>query len=74
MVAFELVAERNTHKPDPDATQALTSKALEHGLVLLSCGYHGNTIRILAPLTIADETLDEGLDIIEKSLVEINAS
>jgi len=29
-------------------------------------------IRILAPLTIADETLDEGLDIIEKSLVEIN--
>jgi len=25
-----------------------------------------------APLTIADETLDEGLDIIEKSLVEIN--
>jgi len=74
MVAFEMVAERNTHKPDPDAAKALTVKALEHGLVLLSCGYYGNTIRILAPLTIADETLDEGLDIIEKSLVEINAS
>ena len=74
MVAFEMVVERNTHKPDPKATKALTAKALEHGLVLLSCGYYGNTIRILAPLTIADETLDEGLDIIEKSLVEINAS
>jgi 4-aminobutyrate aminotransferase/(S)-3-amino-2-methylpropionate transaminase len=42
--------------------------------VLLSCGYYGNTIRILAPLTITDEILDEGLDIIEKSLVEINES
>lgn len=72
MVAFELVAERNTHKPDPEATKALTARALAHGLVLLSCGYYANTIRILAPLTIADETLDEGLDIIEKSLVEIN--
>ena len=72
MVAFELVAERNTHKPDPEATKALTGRALAHGLVLLSCGYYANTIRILAPLTIADETLDEGLDIIEKSLVEIN--
>jgi len=74
MVAFELVAERNIHKPDPEATKALTARALAHGLVLLSCGYYANTIRILAPLTISDETLDEGLDIIEKSLVEINTS
>jgi 4-aminobutyrate aminotransferase/(S)-3-amino-2-methylpropionate transaminase len=69
-----MVAERNTHQPDPEATKTLTAMALAHGLVLLSCGYYGNTIRILAPLTIADETLDEGLDIIEKSLVEINTS
>lgn len=71
MVAFEMVTERNTNKPDPDATKALTAKALENGLVLLSCGYYANTIRILAPLTISDETLDEGLDIIEKSLKEV---
>ena len=73
MVAFEMVTERNTHKPDPEATKALTARALANGLVLLSCGYYANTIRILAPLTIPDEMLDEGLDIIEKSLVEINA-
>jgi 4-aminobutyrate aminotransferase/(S)-3-amino-2-methylpropionate transaminase len=74
MVAFEMVTARNTHEPDPEATKALTAMALTYGLVLLSCGYYGNTIRILAPLTIADETLDEGLDIIEKSLIAINAS
>jgi 4-aminobutyrate aminotransferase len=73
MVAFEMVAERNTHKPDPDATKELTARALANGLVLLSCGYYANTIRILTPLTIPDEILEEGLDIIEKSLVEINA-
>jgi 4-aminobutyrate aminotransferase/4-aminobutyrate aminotransferase/(S)-3-amino-2-methylpropionate transaminase len=73
MVAFEMVTERDTHKPDPEATKALTAKALEHGLILLSCGYYGNTIRLLAPLTIADDTLEEGLDIIEQSLVDIDA-
>ncbi len=71
MVAFEMVSERDTHKPDAEATKALTTKALEHGLILLSCGYYGNTIRLLSPLTISDEHLHEGLDIIEQSLTEI---
>ncbi len=71
MVAFEMVTERGSNKPDADATRALTSKALEHGLILLSCGYYGNTIRLLSPLTISDEQLNEGLDIIEQSLVEM---
>lgn len=71
MVAFEMVTERNSNTPDPDATKALTTKAFEHGLILLSCGYYANTVRLLAPLTISKETLDEGLDMIEKSLVDI---
>jgi len=40
-------------------------------LILLACGYWGNTIRLLAPLTIPEHQLEEGLDIIERSLVEI---
>lgn len=71
MVAFELVKERGTHVPDPGATKALTAKALEHGLILLSCGYYANTVRLLTPLTVSDKTLDMGLDIIERSLTEI---
>jgi 4-aminobutyrate aminotransferase len=71
MVAFELVAEAGTHTPDPDATKALTAKALEKGLILLSCGYYANTIRILSPLTIEDETLEEGLDMLEQALIDI---
>ena len=71
MVAFELVKQRGGNEPDPEKTAALTAKALEHGLILLSCGYWGNTIRLLAPLTIPDHHLEEGLDIIERSLVDI---
>jgi 4-aminobutyrate aminotransferase-like enzyme len=62
MVAFELVKERGTHEPDPEATKAVTAKALDEGLIILSCGYYGNTVRLLAPLTIEDVHLEEGLD------------
>ena len=71
MVAFELVTERGGNTPDPDQTKALTSKALGNGLILLSCGIFGNTIRLLAPLTVPDKQLEEGLDIIELSLSQI---
>jgi 4-aminobutyrate aminotransferase/(S)-3-amino-2-methylpropionate transaminase len=49
----------------------LTAKALEHGLVLLSCGVYGNVIRILVPITAEDAIVKEGLNIITKSLKEI---
>jgi 4-aminobutyrate aminotransferase/(S)-3-amino-2-methylpropionate transaminase len=68
MVAFELVKECGSNEPDPDAIKAVTSAALDAGLILLSCGYYGNTIRILSPLTIEMEHLHEGLDILELAL------
>jgi 4-aminobutyrate aminotransferase-like enzyme len=36
--------------------------AARRGLVILSCGVNGNVIRFLAPLTISDALLSEGLD------------
>lgn len=68
MVAFELVKERGTNEPDPDAIKHVTSAALDAGLILLSCGYYANTIRLLAPLTIDDTHLAEGLDMLETAL------
>jgi 4-aminobutyrate aminotransferase len=62
MLAFEL-AERT-----PDRAQALVSAAFDRGLVLLSCGLYGNVIRLLPPLNISSEDLDEGLAILEESL------
>jgi 4-aminobutyrate aminotransferase len=41
---------------------------MENGLLLLSCGLYGNILRVLAPLTISNQTLHEGLDILETSI------
>lgn len=68
MVAFDIVTERGGNEPDADAAKRVTAAALEVGLVLLSCGVFGNTIRILNPLTIPDEVLDEGLNLLETAL------
>lgn len=71
MVAFELVENGDANKPSADLAKKLTAKALEHGLVLLSCGVYGNVIRILVPITAEDSIVKEGLSIITKSLKEI---
>ncbi|WP_148254393.1 4-aminobutyrate--2-oxoglutarate transaminase [Aidingimonas lacisalsi] len=71
MAAFELVSSKADHTPDADLAGALCKKAREKGLILLSCGMYGNTIRFLMPITIEDKLLEEGLDIIEASLTEL---
>ncbi|SMH48710.1 MULTISPECIES: 4-aminobutyrate--2-oxoglutarate transaminase [Azospirillum] len=71
MVAMELVTDRQTKEPAADLTKALVAKAAEKGLVLLSCGTYANVIRVLVPLTASDAVIDEGLDIIERSLEEL---
>ena len=68
MVAMELFKGSESRTPDPDLTKALVALAAERGLILLSCGMYGNTIRVLVPITGADELIDEGMDIIESCL------
>ena len=67
MIAFDLVKERGSDEARSEAN-LLTAKALKGGLVLLSCGIYGETIRLLYPLTISEAHLDEGLDILESAL------
>jgi len=66
MAAFELLDDNGN--PDPKLTAAVCAKAREHGLILLSCGFYGNTIRILVPITVEDSVLEEGLNVIEGAL------
>jgi 4-aminobutyrate aminotransferase/(S)-3-amino-2-methylpropionate transaminase len=68
MVAMELVTDGDPAKPDAELTKALCTRAIESGLILLSCGVRGNVIRILVPLTIEMAHLEEGLDILAESL------
>ena len=70
MVAFELVKERGGHDPAPEAIKPVIETALAHGLILLSCGFYANTIRLLAPLTIPDAQLEDGLNVLETALTD----
>ena len=68
MIGFEIMKSRGANEPDADATKRVTTAALAHGLILLSCGVYNNTIRILVPLTASDAILDEGLDCMGEAL------
>jgi 4-aminobutyrate aminotransferase / (S)-3-amino-2-methylpropionate transaminase / 5-aminovalerate transaminase len=71
MVALELVKFGDASAPDADLTKALVQRAAANGLVILSCGTRLNVIRFLVPLTVSDAVLGEGLDLFERSLVEV---
>lgn len=68
MVAMELVTDRESREPATDLTARLMKTCLQNGLLVLKSGAHANVIRALMPLSISDEQLDEGLDILEHSL------
>jgi 4-aminobutyrate aminotransferase/(S)-3-amino-2-methylpropionate transaminase len=63
MIAVELV-KSGTSDPDAELTAKLATAAHAAGVIVLTCGMFGNVIRLLPPLTISDELLTEGLDIL----------
>ncbi|QGD76585.1 4-aminobutyrate--2-oxoglutarate transaminase [Bordetella holmesii] len=67
MVALEL-HDPATGKPDAEAVKRVQQKAIEKGLLLLSCGVYGNVLRFLYPLTIPDAQFDRALDILTEAL------
>ena len=69
MIGFDIVKNRGSYEPDADATKRVTAAALAEGLILLSAGVYSNAIRILVPLTVSDDVLEEGLERLEKALV-----
>ena len=64
MQAIELTGEQ---------VAATIATARGRGLLLLSCGLYGDVIRLLPPLTIPDDDLTAGLDILEASIREVAA-
>jgi 4-aminobutyrate aminotransferase len=60
-------------RPAPELTQRILQAALERGVLLLTCGIDENVIRLIPPLTIPEEELEKGLDILETSLAVAGA-
>jgi 4-aminobutyrate aminotransferase / (S)-3-amino-2-methylpropionate transaminase / 5-aminovalerate transaminase len=72
MCAIELVSNPETREPAGAQTKALSKYAYEHGLITITAGTYGNVVRILVPLVVTDEQLDEGLDVLEAGLALVS--
>jgi 4-aminobutyrate aminotransferase/(S)-3-amino-2-methylpropionate transaminase len=73
MAALELVRDRGTKEPATEETTAVLRGCHERGLFILKAGVYDNVIRLLPPLTISDEELETGLQILEEALAAMAA-
>ncbi|HLR27553.1 MAG TPA: aminotransferase class III-fold pyridoxal phosphate-dependent enzyme [Ruania sp.] len=58
-------------KPDPQRASAAQKLAAQKGLLMLTCGAYMNTVRMIPPLVITAEEVDEGLNIWSETLAEV---
>ncbi len=70
MRAIEFVTDRASKEPAAELAKGVTAKAAERGLIVLSCGVYANVVRVLMPLTMSLELADEGLGILEASMLD----
>ena len=63
MIAAEFV-DPATGEPDAALTAAVAKACIAQGVIVLTCGTYGNVIRFLPPLSIPDDLLHEGLDVV----------
>ena len=70
MLAIEF-AEGERLTPRPDLAKALMAEAMARNVLLLSCGTHGQAVRIIPPLVTTDDEVDLAVSAIGDSLAAI---
>jgi 4-aminobutyrate aminotransferase/(S)-3-amino-2-methylpropionate transaminase len=70
MVAVELVGPDGI-TPDKAAAARVAAACHAQGVLVLTAGTYGNVVRLLPPLVIPDDLLEEGLGILEHALAAI---
>ncbi|ASK62698.1 4-aminobutyrate--2-oxoglutarate transaminase [Virgibacillus phasianinus] len=71
MCALEFVKDRKSKTPDKALTDQILKEAHQRGLIALKAGVFDNVIRLLMPLVITIEQLDEGLNILEEAIESV---
>ncbi|WP_159499261.1 4-aminobutyrate--2-oxoglutarate transaminase [Microbacterium sp. 18062] len=67
MIAAEFVVP-GTGEPDAALAASVARASIAEGVIVLTCGTYGNVIRFLPPLSIGDDLLNEGLDVVAAAL------
>jgi len=68
MCALEFVKDKESKEPAKQLVGEILQEARKRGVIALNAGVYDNVIRLLMPLVITDEQLDEGLDILEEAI------
>jgi 4-aminobutyrate aminotransferase-like enzyme len=68
MIGVEFVVDRASRSPDGSSAEAVASRALEDGLLLLTCGIHHQVIRWIPPLDVTVAEIEEALATFERAL------
>jgi 4-aminobutyrate aminotransferase/4-aminobutyrate aminotransferase/(S)-3-amino-2-methylpropionate transaminase len=67
LMGMELVKDRDTHEPFPEAGKLVYQKAFRRGVAWIPAGHN---LRITPPLVMSEEVASKGLDIIEEAIAE----
>ncbi|MGD1012674.1 MAG: 4-aminobutyrate--2-oxoglutarate transaminase [Acidimicrobiales bacterium] len=68
MAALEFVSDKKKKTPDAAAVGTVLKACHAEGLILLSAGTYGNSVRLLPPLVMSDELLNDALSVLEKAV------
>jgi len=71
MQALELVKDRKTKEPAPEATAQLMERARDNGLLIGKGGLFGNVLRLSPMLNISKADVDEGVRLLDKAFGEV---
>ena len=74
MQALELVKDRKTKEPAPEATNQVMERARHNGLLIGKGGLFGNTIRMAPMLNTTKGDVDDAVQLLDKSFAEVQAS
>lgn len=74
MIGIELVKDRQTKEPAKEETGRIVQECLEQGLIIISAGVFGNVVRMLMPLVITDEQLEQALNILDNAFAKVQKS
>jgi 4-aminobutyrate aminotransferase/(S)-3-amino-2-methylpropionate transaminase len=71
MQALELVRSRATREPADSETKEVSQYCYEHGLITITAGSYSNVLRLLMPIVITDDQMDEALDVLESAFAAV---
>jgi len=68
MQLVEFVLDRKTKEPNVEIAMEIIKDAVSHGILLIRAGLFSNCIRLLPPVVMTDEQLEEGLQVLDGAI------